>query len=339
MKLHSLHLKPQALLTLLLCGAVLYAAPFIGASTVLNSTGNELSPEAHTTIFWSIRLPRVLLGFLAGAGLSVSGMVYQAIFKNALATPYTLGVASGASLGAVFAIHFGLSGALLGVSILSWSGLVGALGVTLLVYCVARSTTRPDSSTLLLSGVAIGLFCSSLILFLQCLSSMARAFKVIRWLMGGLEIIGYGAIIQVAPVVILGALCIFLLHREIDLLSTSDEIAQSRGVAVVQIRWLLFFLVSIIVGTIVAFTGPIGFIGMMVPHACRRVIGPNHLMCAPIIFLAGGTFLVFCDTIARVVAAPVEIPVGVITALLGGPFFLYLLLKHRSAARSDLFDG
>jgi iron complex transport system permease protein len=307
---------------------VLAAAPLIGVvSLPLSAVFDPRSGEAAARILWQIRVPRVAAAFLGGAGLGLGGTVFQAIFRNPLATPYILGVASGASLGVALASRIGLGVAVLGLGLQSWSALGGALLAVAVVWLLTR--LRPDAatSTLLLAGVSLNFFFSSLILFLQYTASMGDSYRIVRWLMGGLGGVDLESVGQMAPFVVLGGAAILRFARELDLLATGSEIAASRGVAVSRARTVLFIATSVMVGGVVAACGPIGFVGMMSPHICRLMLGPDHRWLLPASAVFGGAFLVLCDTAARVVIAPAELPVGVITAFLGAPFFLWLLLR------------
>ncbi|OPZ23917.1 MAG: Hemin transport system permease protein HmuU [Lentisphaerae bacterium ADurb.BinA184] len=183
---------------------------------------------------------------------------------------------------------------------------------------------------MLLAGIAVSFFASSLIMLIQYLGEFTQAFRIVRWLMGGVEVMGYDAVFNLLPVTAAGALILFSLTHELNLLMTGEDLAVSRGVEVRRVRLVLFFATSMMVGGVVAFCGPIGFVGMMAPHICRLLVGANHRHLMPATLLFGGLFLVVCDTFARTVIAPVEIPVGVITALLGGPFFVWLLVRSPS---------
>lgn len=317
------------ILVLLAAGIlVLAAAPFVGMTAI--------SPEAifqgggkEREIFWRIRVPRVLTAWIAGAGLAGAGMAFQALFRNPLATPFTLGVASGAALGAAVAIRGGFSLFFMGVSGVSLSAFGGAILSVFLVYSLSRVRAPLTTETLLLAGVAVNFFFSSLNLFTQYLSDFTHTFRIIRWLMGGLEVMDFGAVFQMLPFVGAGLALIAWEWREMDLLSAGEELAASRGVSVAQTRKIIFFGSSLVVGGVVAVCGPIGFVGIMAPHICRLLVGPAHSRLVPATILFGGSFLTLCDTLARTVIAPAEIPVGVITALLGGPFFLALLLGKK----------
>ncbi|HEX71727.1 MAG TPA: iron ABC transporter permease [Candidatus Hydrogenedentes bacterium] len=321
------------LLLALFAIAVLLGAPFVGMTAIspldiMRSAAD--SPEA--VVFWRIRVPRVIAAFLAGSGLAISGMAFQALFRNPLATPFTLGVSGGAAFGAALYVRLGLSFALLGVSGSAISAFAGAFCVILLVYALTRACGGFATPTLLLAGVALSFFLSSMILALQYSASLHDSFRLVRWLMGGLGMVGYDAALHLFPVVTAGAVILFMLRNELNLLTIGEDIAMSRGLDVPRVKRLIFFAVSLMVGGIVAVCGPIGFVGMMAPHICRLLIGADHRHLYAATLLFGGAFLTLCDVVARTAFAPAEIPVGVITALLGGPFFLYLLLR-RGAGR------
>jgi iron complex transport system permease protein len=318
-------------LLLVVSAAALVLGPFIGAgdlspADLVSGTGGEIDLR----IFWRIRVPRVLLAYLAGAGLAVGGMTFQSMFRNPLATPFTLGVAGGAAFGAAVALRLGLVVTIVGVSSVSVLAFLGALLSVAMVYGITRARRGASSATMLLAGVAVAFLFASIILFIQYMSDFAETFRIVRWLMGGLHVVGFRQVLDVAPFVVAACGIIFLLTNELNLMSTGEELAVSRGVDVLRTRRLLFFSVSLMVGGVVAVCGPIGFVGLMAPHICRLLIGPDHRILMPVSLLFGGLFLTFCDVLARTVIAPAEIPVGVITALLGGPFFLWLLLKKGS---------
>jgi len=319
--------KPLYLLALLslMSLALLGLAPFVGLTDIVNDAVRE-------QILFDIRLPRTLFAFVAGSGLALCGMVFQAMFHNPLATPFTLGVASGASFGAAVTVFLGLSFSLLGFDAVTLGAFIGALLAISFVYGISQFRYGFSGETLLLTGVATSFFFSSLILFTQYLSNINDSFRIMRWLMGSLSITGYQQLMQLLPIVTLSSAIIIWLSRELNLLMAGDDIAISRGVAVKRVRYLLFFTTSLCVGGIVALCGPIGFVGMMVPHICRLIIGTDHRWLIPATLMFGGGFLILCDTVARLVIAPAELPVGVITTLLGGPFFLWLLVRSRRPA-------
>ncbi|NWK56882.1 iron ABC transporter permease [Verrucomicrobiaceae bacterium N1E253] len=321
--------KVIAAVLLLLVAATLMGAPWVGShsldSSVLSKPG---SSDLDAIIFWQIRVPRVLLSFLAGVGLSLGGVVFQAMFRNPLATPFTLGVAGGASFGVALWVHLGISFSLLGVSGVSLAALLGAMLSIVLLYGIAKASGKLSPMTMLLGGVAISFFFSSLIMLLQYLMDAGNSFRVIHWLMGDMGRADADSVLQVFPFVGSGALIAMVLRRELNLLTVSDDLAASRGVNVEQVRVVLFFAVSLMVAGIITVCGPIGFVGIMAPHICRLIVGANHRILVPCAALFGGVFLTLCDTVARSVTDSAEIPVGVVTALLGGPFFLWLLFRN-----------
>ena len=307
--------------------AVLCIAPFLGMEFIAPS--ELVSNQFQQNIFWSLRVPRVLTGFIAGAGLSLCGMVFQALFRNPLADPFTLGVASGASCGAAFMILSGVTGVFLGIPLVSAGAFMGSVIAIVLVF--GLSTLRKNSTplTMLLAGVAVSFLFSSLLMFLQYISSLRDSFQIVRWLMGGIEVFGYDALISMTPMVIITALVIGTKLPELDQLLSGEDIARSRGVNVAVTKYTLLLITTFQIGSIVSICGPIGFVGLMIPHICRILFSSRHKILGPAAFLMGGTFLVMCDTVARVVIAPAEMPVGILTALLGGPFFLWLLFGKR----------
>ena len=293
----------------------------------------RLDDEIEARIVTEVRLPRVTLGFLAGAALATAGMAFQALFRNALATPYTLGVSAGASLGAAIYVHTGITSSLAGIPGHAYAALAGAAVSIALVYAIARATTEFSSSTLLLAGVAVSFLFTSMILAIQYVGDVTTSFRIGRWLLGGLEVVGFGPVAHVLPFAVVGIAILLAISRELDLLVVGEESAAARGVRVGVVKQLVFAAGSLMVGGVVATCGPIGFVGLVVPHIGRIMLGPSHRTLGPFSVLAGGTFLVACDAVGRTVVAPVEIPVGIITALIGGPFFLAMLVQGHARHR------
>ncbi len=313
-------MKLKFAILILLSLAALIVFPMLGSTDVLHDPmGRE--------ILMKLRFPRVLTAFLAGIALASSGMIFQALFRNPLATPDTLGVSGGAALGATLWMRFGAPLLLIGVTGASIAGFLGALGTVLLVYGLARFKSGFSSATLLLAGVAVNLFLSSLILLMQYFSDPGETFRMIRWLMGGFSVVGFATPVNLAVFTVIGLMITALLTREMNLLLTGEELAGARGVNVDRTKKMLFFSASLMTGAAVAFCGPIAFVGLMVPHICRQFTGSDHRKLFPAVILLGGAFMVICDGLARTLLAPVEMPAGLITSLLGGPFFLWLLLK------------
>ncbi|VAX19942.1 Vitamin B12 ABC transporter, permease protein BtuC [hydrothermal vent metagenome] len=307
--------------------ATLLVSPFVGMKFM--SLYDVIPGTPSGEIFWKLRVPRTLMAFLAGAGLSLSGMTFQAVFRNPLATPFTLGVSSGASLGAALYVAFGFTFGLLGMSGISVFAFAGSSVAIIIVYGLTKLRHGSSIGTMLLAGVAVSFFFLSVIMFIQYLMDFTRSYLILRWLMGGVDVVGYGDVANAFPLVAVGAFVVIYFSRELDLLMTDEDIAISRGVDTGRVKLYLFIATSLMVGGLVAICGPIGFVGMMAPHICRLIVGADHRTLAWGCMVFGGAFLVLCDTFSRTVVAPTEIPVGVVTALLGGPFFLWLLLGRR----------
>jgi len=312
------------------------AAAFLVAVLVLPLAGSAridygralagLSPDAE--ILFYARLPRVLAGLLAGGALAATGALFQALLRDALAEPYTLGVSSGASLGAVLAMTAGWR-EVAGLPAVWISSLGGAALVLILVLVLASEGRRLSSFTLLLSGITINSICLAGILFLQYFADFGQSFAIVRWLLGGLDGIEYQGLAWLAALIIPYTLYLTFKARDWNLLSIGEEWAAARGVATGRLMLAGYLAGSVVVGSLTSLTGPIGFVGLIVPHALRLRLGADHRALIPCSFLLGGVFLASCDSLARTLLAPTELPVGVITALAGGPFFLWLLRSRR----------
>lgn len=289
----------------------------------------------------ALPLPRLCLGTLAGASLAVAGAMFQSIFRNPLASPYTLGVSSGASLGAAAAITFIGGGLWHGVSVVSLAAFAGALVSVCVVYWVAAATRSHTSASLLLAGLTIGFICSALIVLIMFLADVRDADQVLRWMMGSLEVIGMSAVYEtLALAAVAGGVAAFL-HRDLDLLMMGETVAASRGVSVRWSRRLVYFSASLLTAGVVAHCGPIGFVGLLIPHICRALVGPTHRHLLGACALAGGVFLPLCDLIARnalwwLNGESRQVPAGVLTSLIGGGFFLYLLIQQRNRTAASL---
>ncbi len=284
------------------------------------------SPDAE--ILFYARLPRVLLALLAGGSLAVAGALFQALLRDALATPYTLGVSSGASLGAVIAISAGWR-LIAGLPAIWVAAFTGAAVVLLLVLGIASEGRRMSSFTLLLAGVTINSICLACILFLQYIADFGQSFAIVRWLLGGIEAVEYSTLAWLAAVVIPFAGYLFWKSRDLNLLAVGEEWAAARGVSTSRLMFTAYLAGSLVTGTVTSLTGPIGFVGLIVPHALRLRLGADHRLLIPCAFFLGAAFLAACDTVARTILAPTEVPVGVITAMLGGPFFIWVLRSKR----------
>lgn len=297
--------------------------PFLGGSGMDYAKLLRHEPP-DWPIFVNLRLPRTLLALLTGAALSASGAMFQALLRDALATPSSLGVTAAAALGAVAAIS-------LAPVETTWFPLVwlcalaGAAAVIVLVALLARSRKRFSAYTLLLTGIAVNGICSAIVLLLHSLAGITKSFQITHWLMGGIGAVEYSVLLLLAAVIVPVCFWVLRLTRVLNVVSYGDTWAAGRGVNCRQITWRGFVAGTVLVGTTTAVTGPIAFVGLIVPHLLRRVVGPDYRLLLPASVFGGGAFLAVCDTLARSVLAPIEIPVGVITALLGGPFFVWLL--------------
>ena len=275
-------------------------------------------------IIWQIRFPRVVLALLVGAGLACCGAVFQGVLRNPLAGPYTLGVSGGAALGATLGIVFGPAGIYLPLFALSGS----ALSI-FLVYTIA-SKKRFSNSTLILGGVILSFLFSSLVLLIFAVSRAEDVHGVILWLMGDLSS-APNSLIKLMPFFILPAIGILLaFSRDLNILTLGEEKALHLGINSQQVKKILFIVVSCIVGACVAASGIIGFVGLIIPHFMRRILGVDHRLLLPASCVAGAIFLILCDTLARVIIRPMELPVGVITGIFGGLFFLSFLIKSKN---------
>jgi len=277
------------------------------------------------------RLPRVLLAVLTGAALSLAGVTFQALLRNPLATPYTLGISSGASFGAALAL---IGGQALGWTFLSYGTLplmafVGAGLAVAVVYTVARTRgpTLP-TSTLLLGGVCIAFFFGAMTLFLHYIADLGHSYLMMRWLMGALDVGDLGRIVPAVPPVLIGVGLLLWIARDLDLLAGGEVVARSRGVDVRRTQIIAYLGGSLVTAAVVGVAGPIGFVGLVVPHSTRLLVGPDHRVLMPAAMRAGAAFLVLGDLGGRTLIAPTEIPVGVITAMTGGPFLVWLLRRQ-----------
>ena len=333
--------KNKIILLATLCLLTVALTPFGGMSLISPLSIFQFGhPDAE--VFWWMRLPRAITSFFAGAGLALGGMVFQAMFRNPLATPFTLGVSSGAALGAATYFWLGagtVAGGLLGSFGSMGAALGGGLVSMCLVYTITRARGGFSTPVMLLAGVIINFFFSSLVMFIQYMSASNDSLRIMHWLMGSLTGLDLPRLPDLAFIILAGTLALWRLAPEIDLLLAGEELAASRGVEVRRTKVMLFTVASVMVGGIVSITGPIGFVGMMVPHFCRLWLGPSHgsshRCLIPASFFAGGCFLTLCDLLARVLIAPAELPIGIITALIGGPFFLWILF--RAGKRGEFF--
>jgi iron complex transport system permease protein len=289
---------------------------------VTGSSGNE----AANLILLKIRLPRVLLAGLVGFALSLGGVVFQALLRNPLADPFILGVSSGSAFGAIIAILFGF-GFQLGIPIFSFAG---ALLTINLVMILGTRKMGMESSTILLTGVIINAFFTAIIMFFISISADSRLHTMLFWLYGDLSQSRFGQSAILAPFVLLASVVLYGFARDLNLITMGEDTALQLGVEVERAKKICFLLVSLIIGLVVSFSGLIGFVGLIVPHLARMAFGSDHRLLIPVSCIGGGVFLIASDTLARTVISPNELPVGVITAFMGAPFFITLLRKRGS---------
>ena len=327
-------MKPVAVLA----GCAAFAALAMAAAVFVDvdlTTGLglfDLDDPGERAILVELRLPRVLAAAIIGAGLGVAGAAFQALLRNPLAEPYTLGVASGASLAAVIAIRLGLATAL-GMSAVGIAALIGALATVALVYRLSVVGNRLPPATLLLAGITIAMFSSAASMLLQYTADFTEVYRIVRWMMGGLDAVRYSTLARASVAIAAGIVAILYLAPELNALAGGEDAAAALGINTRRTVAAGLGAASLIVGAAIAVAGPIGFIGLIVPHALRALAGPDHRILIPASALAGAGLLCLCDTLAHLALAPAELPVGVITAVLGGPFFLYLLVRHKGTSR------
>ena len=306
-------------LLLVLLGATAVASSLMGVAKL------QPSELLHSQIFLQLRLPRILLCILAGAGLSVCGAAYQSVFRNPLTDPYVLGVSSGASLGASLAILFGLQSHVWGIGICA---LATALLTVWLVYRIASIGNRLHTTTLLLTGVCLTFLITAMISFIMVLRQ-DKMDSIIFWTMGSFASSSWFDIALVAPVVLVGVCVVLYYAKDLNLLLAGSETAKSLGVEVEKVKRILLFFTTLMVAFVVASCGVIGFVGLVVPHCLRLILGPDNRRIVPCTIVAGALFVLICDTLARTVLQPSELPVGSLTALVGAPLFIYLLYKNK----------
>jgi iron complex transport system permease protein len=275
-------------------------------------------------------LPRVLAAALVGSGLALAGVVFQALLRNPLASPDTLGVSAGAALGAVLAITVNADFSLFGVSAIPLSALAGSLGALLMVYGLAAARRRGASTTvLLLAGVTLTTLFGAITTSVRYLADFTETLETVRWLMGSLDIGSYGPIGAALVPLILSGVGVATLPRVLDLLSLGSESAAARGVNVARAEKVALISASLATGAAVSLAGPLSFVGIIVPHLVRLLVGPDHRLVLPAAALFGSAFLIACDLVARTAFAPTELPVGIVTAVIGGPAFLWLLFRRQ----------
>lgn len=285
--------------------------------------------QAHQAIIWDIRFPRVILGVLVGGTLAMSGAAYQGVFRNPLADPYLLGVAAGAGLGATLAIAIGGAGS----ALLPVAAFVGAIAAAAITYAIGAASSRTSSvASLILSGVAVAAFLTAAQTYVQQRNSETLR-EVYSWILGRLSTAGWSEVQSVLPYVVVASAVLFALRRMLDVLALGDEEATALGLPVTRIRLIIVAAATLGTAAVVAVSGLIGFVGIVIPHLLRLLFGSSYRLLIPLSFLGGGAFLVAADLFARIAIPPAELPIGVITAFLGAPFFALILRTRQGAVR------
>jgi iron complex transport system permease protein len=323
--------------TLLAFGAMAFAAillaPLVGHTSIsLAAVFDRSRPYADNLdaqIFFVARLPRVLAAALVGSSLALAGVVFQALLRNPLASPDTLGVSAGASLGAMLAIILNLDVSVAGISAVPLASFAGSMGALAIVFALSAARARGSSTmVLLLAGVTLQALLSAVIAFVQYLADFTETFRTVRWLMGSLDVASYGPILAALVPIGVSWIGFATLPRVLDLLSVGSDAAAARGVDVVRAERVALLSASLATGASVSLAGPVGFVGIIVPHMVRSMVGADHRLVVPGAALFGAAFLIACDVVARTIVPPLELPVGIVTAVIGGPVFLWLLLRR-----------
>ena len=296
-----------------------------GVSNLIDQS--SLDPKALVVIS-QIRLPRIFMALVVGIALASAGVIFQGLFRNPMADPFVIGVSAGGAFGAAVALFFSSSFILLNISLTTVFALIGALGTTFLVYSIASSRGRVSVVTLLLSGIALSAMLSAMTSLVMIFKANDLA-RIVFWLMGGLTAASWQKLYIITPIIILLVIVSGFYMRDLNIISMGDERAMQMGVQTEKVKKTLLVLASIIAALAVSVSGVIGFVGLITPHILRLIVGPDHKILFPASALAGGIVLLISDTIARTVLMPREIPVGIITSIVGVPFFLYLLVRSR----------
>jgi len=312
--------------TLVLLGLFVYA-PFVGTATIEPSALLDSTSLSHR-IFFELRLPRLLLALMAGASLGLAGLMFQTLFRNVLMTPYTLGVSSGAVLGAGIAIKLGLGTLAFGLGAVTLFGFAGAMGTVLLLVFLSGYLKGAQHESMLLLGIALSFFYTAALMLLFFVSDFVESHMLMRFTMGSLSVIGYQSplIITLSTLILLVSMWVY--RHELQLLALSDEQARLKGVNTAKVTLTLLLIASAAIATLVSLTGPIGFVGLVVPHIVRLLFQRDVSRLIFPVALFGALFLVGCDTLARSIELGSEIPIGVVTSLIGGPFFVYLIFTN-----------
>ena len=316
------------MLAVIMCLCALIGTQKISLEKVFAGPGDKPGENIDYEIFVGVRLPRVILAALVGAALACSGVVLQAILRNPLADPYILGISSGAGLGVIIAVLSGVSFSFWGGSPIAAFAFTGAIITVWLVWFIGHFTGKSQVTGLLLAGVVINAFFSAVIMFLMSIAKSQELRSTVLWLMGNITEKDFSEL-RVSAVCILGGIIgLFTISHKLNVLTFGEEEAKALGVDTGQSKVVAFGFAAFITAVAVGLSGLIGFVGLIIPHGVRLVFGPDHRQLLPLSAIIGSIFLIIADTIARVIVAPAQLPVGVITAIAGGPFFLILLARY-----------
>ena len=298
--------------------------PFVG--NLIDYSGIR---QTTRTIILQIRLPRVICGALVGTALATAGVIYQGIFRNPMADPYVIGAMSGASLGSALVIVLGVGIDILGVNTLQVFAFAGSLATVFFVYTISKSGSRVPVTLLLLTGIAVTYFQSAIVTFLQVIAS-DKLHGLVFWLIGSLAPTeNWTRVGSIIPFIVVGVIIVYFYSRDLNILALGEDQAQYLGVEIEKVKRILIACGALLTAAAVSVSGLIGFVGLIIPHLTRVVIGPDHRFLLPTAAIVGSSFLMICDAVARVVMGSGEAPVGVITAFTGGPFFIYLLRRRK----------
>lgn len=294
--------------------------------------GNTPVSEITLRIVWEMRLPRIMLALLVGSSLAVAGMLMQSLFHNPMADPYIVGVSSGASMGAVIAMAFGIHAMFWCFSSITLFAFVGGVGITFLVYTLSRRGGKVPVSTLLLTGIAVGGLMQALTALLMIQQQNSDIRRVMGWLMGSFAYQGWAQVWSLLPYVVIGFVVVLSWRRDLNILALGDETAHHLGINLERTKLLMLIVASLLAAASVAVSGVIAFVGLIVPHLMRLLVGPDHRTLLPACALFGGILLIWSDVLARTISPGQEIPIGIITSVLGCLFFIYLLNRHAGRA-------
>ena len=321
-RVFRLSLVMALVLFLVAAASLLLGTAEVSLHKIVALVSGTLNPDDPARlIILRIRLPRIILAGLAGFSLALGGVVFQALLRNPLADPFILGVSSGSAFGAIIGIVLGFTFSA-GIPLMSFAG---ALLTVYLVLALGIRRMGMESSTILLTGVILNAFFTAVIMFFISIATDSRLHTMLFWLYGDLSQTRYASLIILTPALIVTSVILFSFSKELNLITTGEEIALQLGVDVEKAKKTCLVLVSLVIGLVVSFSGLIGFVGLIVPHLARMAFGSDHRLLLPVASLGGATFLIAADTLARLLISPSELPVGVITAFMGAPFFLYLL--------------